>query len=106
MREQRQVRLFFFFFFFCPNIATDELGSNKKKEEKNATLFCSRFCSLILDFSKSIKIDLDFELRLTCYLLVWLFVALLILVLAWYRYGSTIIQQISKSSKRHSNRMA
>ncbi|CAF1383159.1 unnamed protein product [Rotaria magnacalcarata] len=43
------------------------------------------------------KIEFDFEFRLTCYLFIWLAVALLIIFLAWYRYGHSIVQQLSKT---------
>ncbi|CAF0841746.1 unnamed protein product [Adineta ricciae] len=46
---------------------------------------------------KSSKIEFDFEFRLTCYLIIWLFIALLAIFLAWYRYGHSIIQQLSKT---------
>lgn len=45
------------------------------------------------------KIEFDFELRLTCYLFIWLSIALLSIFLAWYRYGYCIIQQLSKTRK-------
>ncbi|CAF3413476.1 unnamed protein product [Rotaria sp. Silwood1] len=43
------------------------------------------------------KIEFDFEFRLTCYLFIWLSIALLTIFLAWYRYGYSVIQQLSKT---------
>ena len=48
---------------------------------------------------KSSKIEVDFEFRLTCFLLIWLFLALLILYVAWYRYSYRIIQHLFKACK-------
>jgi hypothetical protein len=50
-------------------------------------------------FQKITKIEFDFEFRLTCYLFIWLFIAILTIFLAWYRYGYIIIQQLSKTRK-------
>jgi len=45
------------------------------------------------------KIEFDFEFRLTCYLFIWLAITLIVIFLAWYRYGYSIIQQLSKTRK-------
>ena len=61
-------------------------------KKNKSTLF------IILD--KSVKIEFDFESRLTCYLLIWFVLTIFIIRLAWYRYGTNINQQLSKTSKR------
>jgi len=53
----------------------------------------------ILDKNLS-KIEFDFEFRLTCYLIIWLLIACITILLAWYRYGYSISQQLYKTSKK------
>jgi hypothetical protein len=49
---------------------------------------------------KSTKIEFDFEFRVTCYLFIWLSIALIAIYLAWYRFGYIINQQLSKTRKK------
>ncbi|CAF0752149.1 unnamed protein product [Adineta steineri] len=46
---------------------------------------------------ENIQRKFDFEFRLTCYLILWLSFTFIILILAWYRYGYSISQQLSKT---------
>jgi len=73
---------------FCSLKYKTDLNGEKNK----STLY------IILD--KSVKIEFDFESRLTCYLLIWFILTIFIIRLAWYRYGTNINQQLSKTRKR------
>ena len=95
-----------YFHHCCTFLSVEILLWTKKKHEhpfdhhqisSSLVLFDYLFQKKKLKTNNQPKIEFDFEIRLTYYLFIWLGIALLAIFLAWYRYGASISQQLSKT---------
>ncbi|CAF1252212.1 unnamed protein product [Adineta steineri] len=67
------------------DVSSSHINDNNEDDEETTRIL------------ENIQRKFDFEFRLTCYLILWLSFTFIILILAWYRYGYSISQQLSKT---------